>query len=131
MSKDPQAMLQQRREVADAYRALEAQAARMAALLRSDDWQAIVGEGEQYVAAVAALAELESDCELDAETRAAKYAMLERTLNYDLEIRTRLMECREALAQQIACSRRRRDTAGAYGAVGIATRAAPRPKRQP
>lgn len=124
-------MLQQRREVVSAYRALEAQAARMAARLRSDDWQAIVGESEAYVAAVAALAELEGDCELDAEARAAKHALLERTLDHDLEIRTRLMEYREALARQIACSRRRQASAGTYGAVGIATRAAPGPKRQP
>jgi hypothetical protein len=117
-------MRQQGREVVSAYRALEAQAARMAAMLRSDDWQAVIGEGEQYVAAVAALAELEGDCELDPEARAAKYAMLERTLNYDLEIRTRLMECREELAQQIARSRQRRASAGTYGAVGVATQRA-------
>ncbi len=116
-------MMQQGREVVSAYRALEAQAARMAAILRGDDWQAVIGEGEQYVAAVAALAELEGDGELDADARAAKYSMLERTLNYDLEIRARLMECREELAQQIARSRRRQTTAGSYGAVGIATQA--------
>lgn len=126
-------MMQQGREVVSAYRALEAQAARMAAVLRSDDWQAVIGEGEQYVAAVAALAELESDCALDAEARAAKYSMLERTLNYDLEIRARLMECREELAQRIARSRKRRATAGTYGAVGAATQGAGMPavKRQP
>lgn len=121
-------MTQSGHEVISAYRALEAQAARMAALLRSDDWQAILGAGEQYVAAVAALAELENDDGLDANARAAKYALLERTLSYDLEIRARLMECREQLAQQIARSRHRRATAGTYGAVGIATAHAPVPE---
>ncbi|HEU0277033.1 MAG TPA: flagellar protein FliT [Rhodanobacteraceae bacterium] len=115
-------------EVISAYRALEAQAARMVALLRSDDWPAILGEGEHYVAAVTALAALENNCELDADARATKYALLERTLNYDLEIRARLMECREELSRQIARSRHRRATAGTYGAVGIATAHAPVPE---
>lgn len=105
--------------VISAYRDLETMASRMVVLARERDWEAMLGEGEQYVAAAAELAELEEDCELDDDEHRTKHDILERTLGYDLEIRTRLLEHREELARLMATSRRERALAGTYGAMGL------------
>lgn len=118
MNKERDDMLTPGGEVIDAYRDLEKTASRMVALARAGDWDAVVGAGEQYVTAAATLARLEEDCDLDELENRAKYDILERTLGYDLEIRTHLLEHREELGRLMALSRRERAVAGAYGAVG-------------
>src|SRR5690348_18438140 len=87
------------RKIIGVYRELESKASRMVALAREQDWEAMICEGEEYVTAVAALADMEKDCELDEQERSAKYRMLERTLDYDLEIRTCLLEHREEIGR--------------------------------
>lgn len=118
MNEERKTMLTPGAEVIDAYRGLELAASRMLALAREGDWDAMIGEGEQYVTAAAALAKLEEDCDLDEGEDRVKHDILERTLGYDLEIRTRLLEHREELGRLMAVSRRERAVVGAYGAVG-------------
>lgn len=118
MNEERKHMLTPGGEVIDAYRDLERTASRMLALAREGDWDAMIGEGEQYVTAAAALAKLEEDCDLNEREHRAKHDILERTLGYDLEIRGHLLEHREELGRLMAVSRRERAVAGAYGAVG-------------
>lgn len=108
------------------YRELESKASRMVALARRQDWEAMICAGEEYVTAVAALADMEKDCELDEQERRAKYRMLERTLDYDMEIRSCLLEHREELSRLMALSRRERALSQAYGAAGVAAVNSPR-----
>ena len=108
------------RKILGVYRELESKASRMVALARQQDWEAMICEGEAYVTAVAALADMEKDCELDEQERLAKYRALERTLDYDLEIRSCLLEHREELSRLMALSRRERALSQAYGTVGVA-----------
>ena len=108
------------RKIIGVYRELESKASRMVALARAQDWEAMICEGEEYVNAVAALADMERDCELDEQERLAKYRVLERTLDYDLEIRSCLLEHREELSRLMALSRRERALSQAYGTVGVA-----------
>ena len=105
------------RKIIGVYRELESKASRMVALARAQDWEAMICEGEEYVNAVAALADMEKDCELDEHERSTKYRVLERTLDYDLEIRTHLLEHREELSRLMALSRRERALSQAYGAT--------------
>lgn len=107
------------RKIIGVYRELESKASRMLALAREQDWEAMICEGEEYVTAVAALADMEKDCELDEHERSAKYRMLERTLDYDLEIRTHLLEHREELSRLMATSRRERALSQAYGPAAM------------
>ena len=113
------------RKIIGVYRELEGMASRMVALARQQDWDAVICEGAEYATAVAALAGMEKDCELDEQERLAKYRMLERTLDYDLEIRTCLMEHREELSRLMALSRKERALSQSYGAVGIAALGSP------
>lgn len=131
MKKDDQRMQTNGCEVINAYRELESQASRMLGLAREHDWDAMIGEGERYVTAAAALADLERGCTLDDDEHRAKYDILERTLDYDLEIRTHLMAHREELGQVLASSRRERALAGAYGvARPVAVGGPPRPRKR-
>lgn len=113
------------RKIIGVYRELESMASRMVALARQQDWEAVICEGAEYATAVAALADMEKDCELDEQERLAKYRMLERTLDYDLEIRTCLMEHREELSRLMALSRKARALSQSYGVVGIAAMGSP------
>lgn len=113
------------RKIIGVYRELESMASRMVALARQQDWEAVICEGAEYATAVAALADMEKDCELDEQERLAKYRMLERTLDYDLEIRTCLMEHREELSRLMALSRKARALSQSYGTVGIAAMGSP------
>lgn len=108
------------RDILRAYRDLEGLALRMAELARARDWDAVTGAGREYVAAITALAAMERDCVLGRAERDAKFHSLERMLEHDLEIRSRLLEHREELAQAMARSRNERSLNRAYGAVGIA-----------
>lgn len=87
----------------------------------------MICEGEKYAIAVAALADREKDCELDDQERDAKYRVLERTLDYDLEIRGRLLDHREELSRLMALSRKEQALSQSYGAVGAATKGLRRP----
>jgi flagellar protein FliT len=114
------------RKIIGVYRELESKASRMVALAREQDWETMICEGEAYVNAVAALADMEKECELDEQERSAKYRMLERTLDYDLEIRTCLLEHREELSRLMALSRRERALSQAYGRPVAAAMNSPR-----
>lgn len=92
--------------VLHAYRQLETQAARLARLAGAQDWDGLVDEEEGYVAAVARLADLEKEVDLDAPQRDAKSGILERILAHDLDIRSRLLARREELSRLMAVSRR-------------------------
>jgi len=120
MTEDQENMVPCGRKIIGVYRELESQASRMVALARQQDWEAMICEGEAYVNAVAALADMERDCELDEQERLAKYRVLERTLDYDLEIRSCLLEHREELSRLMALSRRERALSQAYGTVSVA-----------
>ncbi len=127
MIADETTMTKWGRETIGVYRELESMAGRMLARARQQDWEAVISEGAEYATAVAALADMEKDCELDEHERLAKYRMLERTLDYDLEIRTCLLEHREELSRLMALSRRERALSRSYGAVGIAAMGSPPP----
>lgn len=120
MTEDQENMVPCGRKIIGVYHELESKASRMVALARQQDWEAMICEGEAYVNAVAALADMERDCELDEQERLAKYRALERTLDYDLEIRSCLLEHREELSRLMALSRKERALSQAYGTVGIA-----------
>lgn len=126
-------MMPRTQKVIGAYQQLETHAARMLALARTQDWDGLVREGEAYIAAASALSGMEYACELDERQRRSKYAALEKTLEYDLEIRTRLLEHREELSQSLARTRKQRALARAYGTVNTRGKPGPRgsKKRQP
>lgn len=120
MTEEQENMVPCGRKIIGVYRELESKASRMVALARQQDWEAMICEGEAYANAVAALADMEKDCELDEQESLAKYRVLERTLDYDLEIRTCLLEHREELSRLMALSRRERALSQAYGAASVA-----------
>lgn len=105
--------------VIQAYRQLEAQASRMAAMAKQADWEALVNEEERYTGAVANLADMEEGVTLDEHENEAKYTLLENILDHDLNVRSRLIERREELSQLMAVSRRESALGRAYGKNGV------------
>ncbi len=103
--------------VMNAYRKLEEQASRMASLAGEQRWEALIGEEEEYVMAVAALADLEQGVELTDGQNRLKREILQRILTHDQATRHSLVARRDELAQLMAVSRRERDLGRAYGAV--------------
>lgn len=103
-------------EVIGAYRQLEARTSRMAALALQQDWDSLAGQEEDYVMAIAELAELEARVELDEPQRQEKRRMLERILAHNQETRRCLMRRRDELAGLMAAARCERDLDRSYGA---------------
>lgn len=117
--------------VMNAYRKLEEQASRMASLAGQQRWEALIGEEEEYVTAVAALADLEQGVALTDGQNRTKREILQRILTYDRDTRHSLLARRDELARLMAVSRRERDLGRAYGAVaGTVAAVGPRTEKE-
>lgn len=113
-------------EVIDVYRRLEARTSRMATLADQQDWESLVSQQEDYVTAMAALAELEQEAELSEAQCAEKSRMLGCIMAHNRKTQSCLMQRRDELARLMATARCERDLDRAYGAqAGIAVRRPP------
>lgn len=99
-----------------AYRALRETSARMLALARSGEWEALVEQESRYLVQVERIRRMDAQQSLSGERAASKAALLEQILEQDMEIRQCLVSRRDELGRLIGNSRRQQSLNRAYGA---------------
>jgi len=98
-----------------AYEALLERSCAMLEAARTADWSLLVDQETEYVVQVERLSRLDAQQPLEAWRAERKATLLERILEQDLEIRQRLVERRDELAQLIGSSRQQLALSRTYG----------------
>ncbi|PRY64584.1 flagellar protein FliT [Vreelandella songnenensis] len=98
----------------DAYEALLVHVTQMHELVNAEQWEDLIKQRTHYVMLVERLRGLDSTVLLDEAGRQRKAALLEDILEYDAEIRRRLVARRDELGKLIGVSQRQRDLHRAY-----------------
>lgn len=98
----------------EAYEGLLVHVSQMHELASTEQWEALIEQRTHYVSLVERLHELDRDVTLDEAGKQRKAKLLEDILEYDVEIRRRLVARRDELGKLIGVSQRQRDLHRAY-----------------
>lgn len=98
-----------------AYCTLRETSARMLALARSGEWEALIERESRYLVQVERIRRMDAQQSLSGERAERKAALLEQILEQDMEIRQRLISRRDELGELIGSSRRQQALNRAYG----------------
>ncbi|SJN13674.1 Flagellar biosynthesis protein FliT [Halomonas citrativorans] len=98
----------------DAYEGLLVHVTQMHELVSAEQWVELIEQRTHYVLLVEEVRKLDSVVVLDDPAKQRKAELLERILEYDVEIRRRLMARRDELGKLIGVSQRQRDLHRAY-----------------
>lgn len=98
----------------EAYEGLLVHVTQMHELASAEQWVELIEQRTYYVKRVEMLRELDSTVILDEPDKLRKAELLERILEFDVEIRRRLVARRDELGKLIGVSQRQRDLHRAY-----------------
>lgn len=101
-------------QVIESYELLLQQSIRMLEFARRGDWSSLLMEKTRGLIDVERLSQADAQEGLDRDERQRRMELLERILELDAEIRSRLMARRDELGGLIEVSRRQRDLARVY-----------------